>query len=196
MFKVGFNRVLFTQTIIAMKIKTIFCWLLLCLPLFVFSQDQAPVSNGFGLGFQLNQYQRDFGIGLTASSPHFFNNRMALRYRGNLMWHEYVQEGETSWSPYFSSTLGLTGGCGILHEFLRLYGEGGLLLLFPNDNISTQKTVIGGYGLFGFEFYMSAHNSYFLEIGGVGTGATADRLPNRPVYSNGLSLSVGYRVVF
>ena len=37
-------------------------------------------------------------------------------------------------------------------------------------------------------------NSYFIEIGGIGTGATADKVANKPIYSNGLMLSTGFRI--
>ena len=55
---------------------------------------------------------------------------------------------------------------------------------------------MGGYGLFGFEFFMNSRNNYFIEIGGVGTGAVADKVANSPIYSNGLLINVGFRHQF
>ncbi|MBC8485793.1 MAG: hypothetical protein H8D45_07100, partial [Bacteroidetes bacterium] len=80
--------------------------------------------------------------------------------------------------------------------FIRLYGEGGIISLFPSDEFSSEEFVFGGYGLFGFEFYMNSRSNYFIEIGGVGTGATADNITNEPIYSNGLLISTGFRIQF
>ncbi len=158
----------------------------------VFGQD-ANFDTGLGFGFQINQFQRDFGMGLSITSPYFASNNVAVRARGHVMFHEHPQDGETVWSPYGNASLGIIGGSGIIHRFIRLYGEGGITGLFPNNNFSAKEFIFGGYGLFGFEFYLSDHANYFIEIGGIGTGATADKLPEKPIYSNGLMLSVGYR---
>jgi hypothetical protein len=44
---------------------------------------------------------------------------------------------------------------------------------------------------------MSSHPdvpvSYFIELGGVGTGANADKVTGNPIYSNGFLISVGFR---
>ena len=53
--------------------------------------------------------------------------------------------------------------------------------------------VLGGYGLLGFEFYPHRKGCYFIELGGVGTGATADKIPSSPIYSNGFLISTGIR---
>ncbi|MEO0332135.1 MAG: hypothetical protein AAF223_10680, partial [Bacteroidota bacterium] len=81
-------------------------------------------------------------------------------------------------------------------DFARLYGEGGIILLLPSDTFSAERTELGGYGLFGFEFYLKNNANYFIEIGGVGTGAQADKVPNKPIYSNGLLISTGFRMQF
>lgn len=159
----------------------------------VHGQDKA-INNGFGFGFQLNQYQRDFGIGLNITSPYFDIPEMAVRLRGNLMFNEYVQNQVTKWTPYFNASLGLIGGVGKIGDYIRLYGEGGMILLFPSELFSSDQVIFGGYGLFGFEFFMSNSPNYFIEIGGVGSGAIADKIANQPIYSNGLSVSVGFRM--
>jgi hypothetical protein len=35
--------------------------------------------------------------------------------------------------------------------------------------------------------------SYFIELGGIGVGANADKVPGKPIYSNGFLISVGVR---
>jgi hypothetical protein len=76
---------------------------------------------------------------------------------------------------------------------MRLYGEGGVIVLFPSSEFSSESEVLGGYGLFGFEFFFSHQSNYFIEIGGIGTGAVADKASGKPIYSNGLLINVGLR---
>lgn len=75
-----------------------------------------------------------------------------------------------------------------------MYGEGGILGLFPSSDFSSKKFVFGGYGLFGFEFFMNQMNKYFIELGSCGTGAKADKIATKPIYSNGFLISTGFRV--
>jgi len=88
----------------------------------------------------------------------------------------------------------LLGKAGDIADAIQLYGEGGIIGLFPSDEFSSKTFEFGGYGLFGFEFYMNARSNYFIEIGAVGTGAKADKVVNNPVYSNGLTISSGFRI--
>ena len=153
----------------------------------------AQLNSNLAIGFQLAQYQRDFGFGLNVTSPHFFNNSVAVRLRGNMVFNQHVDGLETVWTPYANLTLGVLGTATRVGEHIRLYGEGGVLFLFPNSDFSSESVEVGGYGLFGFEFYMGANSNYFIEIGGAGAGAQADEVPFSPIYSNGLILQVGFR---
>jgi hypothetical protein len=156
--------------------------------------EENPLNKGVGFGFQLNQYQKDFGFGLNLTSPHFAHDQVAVRMRGNLMYYEQLKDNEYTWTPYTNLTLGLIGVGGYVSENIRLYGEGGVIGIFPSEDFSTQNLAIGGYGLFGFEFFMANSTNYFIEIGSVGKGDTADKLPGKPIYSNGLTVSTGFRI--
>lgn len=160
------------------------------------SAQGVNIGNGTGIGLQINQYQRDFGAGISLTSPYIANDKLAFRLRGSIQFHEHVQNNETTWTPYFNTSLGLVAVSGTVADVIRLYSEGGVVGLFPSDEFSSENFVFGGYGLFGFEFFMSDRNNYFIEIGGVGTGAKADQLPAAPVYSNGLLISTGFRIHF
>jgi hypothetical protein len=154
----------------------------------------SPFKNGVTLGFQLGQFQKDFGFGLNVTSPFFAKGGMAVRVRGNLMWNEHLTPAfETTWTPYGNICLGMVGKGGEIGNFMRLYGEGGLLAILPSSEFSSQGLALGGYGGFGFEFFMTKAFNYYIEIGGVGTGATADKLPGKPIFSNGLMIQVGFR---
>lgn len=152
-----------------------------------------PVNSSTGFGFQLNQYQNDFGFGISITSPLIIKNRAAVRLRGNLMYNEYIENESTHWEPYTNLSLGLLSLGGKVSERIRLYGEGGFIFIFPPDKISDDNLVFGGYGIFGFEFFMSHSGNYFIELGGIGTGATAEKVENKPIYSNGFLISTGLR---
>ena len=161
-----------------------------------YGQDES-MGNKMALGFQLTQYQNDFGVGLNVSSPYFANEKMAVRLRGNLVWHQHLtSKDETNWSPYANMSLGFTVISGKVGNHIRVYGESGAVALFPSTEFSDKSIHLGGYGLLGFEFFMYQHGNYFIEIGALGTGAKADKVAGAPIYSNGLLINVGYRVQF
>lgn len=112
------------------------------------------------------------------------------------MFNEYVLNNETEWTPYVNFSLGVVSVGGEVGGFMRLYGEGGVLILLPADEFSSESMEFGGYGLFGFEFFMNKKANYYIEIGGVGTGAKADKIVTKPIYSNGLLISAGFRFHF
>lgn len=170
--------------------------ILLTIVLATFSSraQNETLNTGHSFGFQLNQYQQDFGFGLNYNTPLFFQS-IGVRARYNYMFHEHVKDSVTTWSPYSNFSLGLIGIGGAVGSHIRIYGEGGLLMILPSPNFSSLSNHFGGYGLFGFEFFNSSGFNYFIEIGAVGTGATADKLPYKPIYSNGLTISTGFRIV-
>lgn len=112
------------------------------------------------------------------------------------MFNEHIQNEETTWSPYSNITLGVVANAGKVGEHIRLYVEGGVIFIFPSSEFSSETSEIGGYGLFGFEFFMAQKHAYYIELGGMGTGAVADKVPGKPIYSNGFTISVGYRFHF
>ncbi len=156
--------------------------------------QEMPINKGLGFGFQLSQFQRDFGVGLNFTSPYFANEKIAVRLKGNLVYNENVQDSITKWTPYTNLSIGLVGASGKIGDYIRLYGEGGILGLFPSNEFSSNQFEFGGYGIFGFEFFMNNSSNYFIEIGGVGTGAIADKIALKPIYSNGLLISTGFRM--
>src|SRR5690625_3212507 len=109
------------------------------------------------------------------------------------MFNEHLKNQETTWTPYLNATVGLLGEAGWIGDSINLYSEGGVIGLFPSETFSSESLEFGGYGLFGFQFYMAPRNNFFIEIGGVVTGARADKMINTPFYSNELLLSAGFR---
>lgn len=146
----------------------------------------------WGVGLQVSQYQNDFGIGLNATSAPIAN-KVSVRLRWNRMYHQHVYINETVWTAYHNVGVGLLGFSSRVSASTRLYGEGGVLGLLVSSRKFSDQNDFGGYGLFGFEF-LSKTGGYFIEIGGAGTGAKATLLPDMPIYSNGLTVSAGFRL--
>ncbi len=178
-----------------MKKSVLFLSIFLWLPLASMAQESNLNSN-MGFGIHLSQYQRDFGLGVQYTTPYFLYESLAFRAKANLMWHEHIENLEYTWSQYSNYTLGLVGTAGKINDFMRLYGEGGVIFILPNSSFSTADYDLGGYGLFGFEFYFFPNGNYFIELGAVGTGAQADEIPGNPIYSNGFMTNVGFRYQF
>jgi hypothetical protein len=176
------------KTILAV-ITMIFCSCSLAV-----GQTVQTKSDNVAVGFHISQFQNDFGIGLNLTSP-FFAKNLAFRLRTNLMWNEYLPIGEieTVWASYTNSQLGILLRTPVIENRINLYSEGGTIILFPNNKFSSSRNVIGGYGLFGFEFLPTETLNYFLELGGIGTGAQTERAEVIKVYSNGFLISVGMR---
>lgn len=153
-------------------------------------------ANGTSIGFFLGQIQRDLHVGASITSPTFLEGAMAVRGNVALSYFEHIVRERTTWTPYYHGRLGVVGYSAIIAGAIRCYGEGGMILLFPSPEFSEKSVIPGGYGHFGFEFLLSDHALYFIEIGGTGTGATADRVYTDPLFSNGFAVAAGMRFTF
>lgn len=147
-----------------------------------------------GLGFSVNQFQNDFGIGLNVISPYFVNSSIAATISVNLQWLQHSNQNTTTWTPYQNIQIGIQGRSFIIDDKIFIYGEGGLITILPNNVFSSKNYVLGGYGAFGFGFKIKPNYGFFIELGGVGTGATADKVKASPIYYNGFLIKVGYAV--
>lgn len=161
------------------------------------AQTPKPKLNKFSMGFQLNLFQKDFGTGLQFTSPYIVQ-RIAFRLRGNIQWLDYQPIGQTNtiWSPYGNVCLSIVVRQFVIPEKLSVYSEGGGILLINNSAFSSNAVGGGGFGLFGFEFNPTPRFGYHVELGGVGTGANADRGQGNPIYSNGFLVMTGMRFYF
>lgn len=160
------------------------------------AQDSNYRPNHLSLGFHLNNFQNDFGMGLNITSPYFANGSVALKATFNLAYRDGTLKTDTmsNWYPYSSIQFGCVGVGGMVGKHIRTYGAGGIMVMFPNSEFSSTKTEIGGWGVWGFEFILNPMISYYIELGGVGIGARADKMNGQPIYSNGFSTTVGLHV--
>jgi hypothetical protein len=151
--------------------------------------------NKISYGFQLVKFQNEFGFGIHLLSPEFKNLRFNVKVNLNWLNHLDNQNNET-WTEFLNNQFGINYHRSITNR-INLYSEGGVVLLFPNNSFSDESVNIGGYGLFGFEFFFTENTgrnpSYFIELGGIGTGAIANKIDSNPMYANGFLISVGFR---
>ncbi len=174
--------------------------LVFTLPSAAFAGDGAQLRRAnFAVGYHLNNFRYDFGYGLNVTSPYFFNDRVAVRLSVNTMYFEGIPAGRTEmeWMPYTVYKLGLIGASTVVNDLFRLYSEGGFLYIVPNSRFSG-KTSCGGYGHFGFEFFMdkNAPSCFFIELGSVGSGIKAEKIAGKPYYAAGFAVAAGFRYHF
>ncbi|MHB8259929.1 MAG: hypothetical protein ACYDCN_09010 [Bacteroidia bacterium] len=166
------------------------------------SLQQSTRFNKFAIGYNLTQYQNEFGIGLNFTSPYIAHHSMAFRLTGTVQWLQATVvdpvPGPTvymaTWSPYAAFRLSVVSRNFIITNKISIYSEGGVVMLLPNPSFSSKSTQFGGFGVLGFEFHLSPRWTQFIEAGGIGTGAVADKAIGKPIYCNGFLLNVGFRV--
>lgn len=149
------------------------------------------------LGFTVNQLHRDFGMGSCITSPYFMGKTFAVRFNYSRNWYEHPgATGIYTWSDYQNVRLGIVGVGGVILNHVRLYGEGGVGRFFGLGLLSERGSSPSGYGLIGFEFLFkeSRNGSYFIELGGCGTGLRADKLSGRPFIGQGFMFVTGFRI--
>ncbi|NLT52637.1 MAG: hypothetical protein GXX85_17170 [Ignavibacteria bacterium] len=158
-------------------------------------QGQQRSFDKFSYGIQIVNFHNEFGIGAHILSPEFKNLR--VNFRSNLNWLNHPDEqNNQTWSEFLTAQIGINYQRSITNR-ISLYSEGGIVSVFPNPDFSDESTSIGGYGLFGFEFFLTENTkrnpSYFIELGGIGTSVTANKIISNPIYANGFLISVGFR---
>lgn len=112
------------------------------------------------------------------------------------MYLNHDQDGKNKWTTYHTAGFGISTTPAQITKAVSLYGEGGVTAIFPNSDFSSPTTEFGGYGLFGFNFNFDQNFCYFIELGGIGSGTTAEKSDNQRIYSNGFFLQVGFKIHF
>jgi hypothetical protein len=151
--------------------------------------EDAKAGTGFGLGFSIRRLHDDFGMDAFLASPTFARDTVRFVGGGGIA---FYNGNDAPWQPYGIARIAVEAGRKLSGAPIRLYGFGGTTALFLPERLSSNVVRVGGIGGFGFEF-LDRHMSYFLEAGGIGTGAQADKLPGAPVFANGFLIAVGFR---
>jgi hypothetical protein len=155
-------------------------------------------SNHVAIGYHVNNFAHDYGYGIGLTSPYFALKAMAVRASCNFQWFNYIDKtsGLYAMASYQNIKVGILSSAFILDKGARLYGEMGAAILVCPNTITSTNVSAGGYGLFGFEFFIHKGFSYFIELGAIGTKTTADNVPTVPIFSNGFTTSGGLRLYF
>jgi hypothetical protein len=159
------------------------------------SAQQTQEGERFRVGFQLGQSGVDFGLGLNLSIP-LVREVLSLRLTAGNHWLTHQQAETTVSSPYQVVRLGTAPVGWFVANRMRVYGEGGVSVLFPNAEFSAARQVVGGYGVFGFECFVQEAwgSSLYFEIGGTSAGAQAREVSGQPTFGAGLLINAGFRV--
>ena len=158
-------------------------------------QAQERNFSKISFGFQLQQVQNDFGFGIHFLSPTVGDFRLKSSYNFNWFIHENNDQVSV-WTEYSSFNFG-TRYQTLVSKNINLYVEGGPQILLNKTSVSSENINFGGYGLFGFEFFLSdesiGNTSYFIELGATGNNSRADKTVSKPKVGNGFITSVGMR---
>jgi len=166
----------------------------------------APNYNGFSVGYTICNDNRDFGLGLEASTPRIAVGFIDLGARAHIFNNWYsgtTTKTETEdWTPYQNLKFGLFAGNADFAGCVRPYGELGAVMVMTNSDFTKDSQEYGIYGNFGLEFKtMEGDKSpvlYFIEMGanGIFTETTADKIPAEPLYFHGFRSAAGIRWYF
>ncbi|HOT61395.1 MAG TPA: hypothetical protein PLU93_00875 [Treponemataceae bacterium] len=154
---------------------------------------EEPTRNGPSASLGLVWAQGDFGFQGSATSPWLLGNHLAFRASG--FYHYRVP---SDWEPYWGGRLGVVAGSFMSSANVRLYGDAGVLVVAPGD-FDDDAVIFGGYGMFGFEFFVADAGrglAYYLELGANGIPAEAEGEAGSPLYLNGFEGTVGLRYYF
>ena len=161
---------------------------------------ESATNVGSAIGMTVQRLQDDFGVSGSWSSPAFLNEKARMTASGGVAWYPNGTgaSGDQEWVPFGHSRVVVESGHRVGRSPLRLYGFGGAILIFRSERLSRDVLALAGTGGFGFEFFapssvVNAPVSYFIEIGGVGSGARATNLPGKPILLNGFVVQAGLR---
>lgn len=152
--------------------------------------------SNFKVGYHLNSLVDDFGLGLHVVSPGFAKNRLAIKVAGDYQWHRHLTSSaqpQETWTGYSRARIALVSQHPNESNTVRLYSEGGIQAFFLPGMLSSTPVSVGGYGVFGFEFFMGEGPRFFIELGGSGGGASANRLLTNPSIGSGFTAATGFR---
>jgi hypothetical protein len=182
---------------IVYKIKYFIILLIfLSLSLNLNAQKKEPnYRNGWVIGYQLNEFGHDFGVGLTALTPAIYS-RIHFNLSYDYQYLRYQANAGEDWKPYQQVRLGFITKAPIIKGKIDVYGGGGLVLGFLPNSMDSDTFRYGGSGTFGFSLYWYEGFTYFFEMGGTGGLGSASKLESNPLIGNGFYKSVGFRVHF
>lgn len=155
----------------------------------------AQDKQAFRMGFELQGLQGSFGLGpsFTVPLPGYWPS---LRVAGHWHWLDVPSENNSRLADFQTIRLGTAPDGWRVAEKIKVYGEGGVLLLIADRTLSNKSFTPGGYGLFGFEFFTNeiGGSALYLEMGATSSGLRVERPEGVPRFGAGFLLGAGFRV--
>lgn len=148
-----------------------------------------------GVGIGMNQAVSDYGMGINLTSP-LIVQRIQLRLSANIQGLQGVPASadRARLYGYENIRLGVIGKPKYVADRVIIYGEGGPGVLINSARVTTKKMNLLGYGVIGGEYLLRNKLWIYLEGGGIGSGAEADKLIGKPMYATGLFFGMGLRL--
>jgi hypothetical protein len=155
------------------------------------SQDRTALR----AGFMIQEFAGDFGLGLQLDIP-TAQHWPVIWLAGSWLWKEIPVNNDFGEARFQTVRLGLASKSFKVDDQIRVYGEGGVKAILLNDELSTESLELGGYGLFGFEFFVREYggSAIFLEMGGSSVGNGIERKEGIPTLGSGFMMGAGFRL--
>ncbi|HEY5749829.1 MAG TPA: hypothetical protein VIU12_27370 [Chryseolinea sp.] len=152
--------------------------------------------NRFSFGASINQQGLDWGVGLEASTPAFWNKRLSIRLKSNMNWFEMYRVKRHHWTKYPVYTTLLVYNTRMMGNG-RAFFEAGPFFIDPNQSFTNAKRITGVTGDAGGELFIARNShvliSYFFSVGYAHCNAYAEKLEDGPSYGNGITFHNGFR---
>ncbi len=172
-----------------------------------FGETNASYSrlNHFGIGIKadanFSQLPNDFKFGICVNSPYFLDNWVALRLEADYGLMSGIQTtsiySNETWANYTLYKAGIVFVASQNADILRPYIEAGLIGVIPSSDFTDEKFAWGTYGLLGMDLMLNPGDlfGFFFEFGAAGLifGGDTSKFSNKPVYVNGIIISIGLR---
>ncbi|HEY9045513.1 MAG TPA: hypothetical protein VIN08_06435 [Ohtaekwangia sp.] len=153
----------------------------------------------FSLGVSGGEFADNSWAGVEISSPGIFHNRVCFRLKGNMHWLEQYKARYNHWARFSTLAASVVVYTNI-NERARWFFDVGPFFIVPQDKISDRKYTCGISGTGGVEVFVlhseQGNLSYHFGIGAGYAKGYADKLEDKPCYSNGLIFSNGFRFYF
>jgi hypothetical protein len=158
-----------------------------------------PTTKSFTFGVSGGNTGFDPTLGIEIGTPTFSKERFCVRIKANISWLERFKADFDNWVSYHSFGISFIYNTQVVDRS-RFYIDMGANLIVPNAKFATNKNIEAISGLAGVELFIftkpDLNVSYYFGGGFSYAQAYADKMENKPRYSNGVVFNNGLRFYF